>query len=74
MNDIDTSELSWDEWDELQRPTPDTTDFDKVVEAAISRRGFLSGLLAFGSGAAAMGLKTLTEWSFSPLAIARSLR
>ena len=55
MTDIDTSKLSWDEWDELQNPPPAETDFDRVVEAAISRRGFLGGVLAFGSAAAAMG-------------------
>ena len=33
MNDIDTSELTWDDWDELQRPAPETTDFDTVVAA-----------------------------------------
>ncbi len=27
MTDIDTSKLSWDEWDELQNPPPDETDF-----------------------------------------------
>jgi uncharacterized protein len=55
MTDIDTSKLSWDEWDELQNPPPAETDFDRVVEAAISRRGFLGGILAVGSAAAAMG-------------------
>jgi secreted PhoX family phosphatase len=55
MTDIDTSKLSWDAWDELQNPPPAETDFDRVVETAISRRGFLGGVLAFGSAAAAMG-------------------
>jgi hypothetical protein len=51
--------LSHDEWDELHRPAPETTDFDRVVEKAISRRGFLGGVLAFGSGAAVMGTSFL---------------
>ncbi len=55
MNDIDKRNLSWDEWDELHDPRPATSDFDRVVEEAISRRGFLGGALAFGSGAAVMG-------------------
>ncbi|MEO1537753.1 MAG: PhoX family phosphatase [Pseudomonadota bacterium] len=59
MKDIDKSELSWDEWDEFHDPRPEENDFDKVVETAISRRGFLGGVLAFGSGAAAMGTGTL---------------
>jgi secreted PhoX family phosphatase len=54
MTDIDTSKLSWDEWDELQNPPPAVTDFDRVVERAVSRRGFL-GVLAMGSAAVAMG-------------------
>lgn len=76
MNDIDTSELTWDDWDELQRPAPETTDFDTVVAAAVSRRGFLCGLVAIGSGAAAMGLfpgspahaQNASPLGFSPIA------
>ena len=82
--DIDTSELSWDEWDEVIRPTDETTDFDRVVEAGLSRRGFLGGLVAVGSGAAAMGLgtgasllnstsaqaQTAGRFAFSPVGIA----
>ncbi|MEM6900970.1 MAG: transcriptional initiation protein Tat, partial [Pseudomonadota bacterium] len=55
----ETYDLSWDEWDELQSPRSEETDFDEVVEVALSRRGFLSGVLAFGSGAAVMGTGTL---------------
>ena len=59
MKDIDTTDMSWDDWDELNDPRPASNDFDSVVEEAISRRGFLSGVLAFGSGAMAMGTGTL---------------
>ncbi|MFZ5962924.1 PhoX family protein [Thalassococcus sp. BH17M4-6] len=59
MNDNDTRHLSWDEWDELKSPRPEATDFDAVVDRALSRRGFLSGVLAFGSGAAVMGTASL---------------
>jgi len=55
MAEKDKAKLSWDEWDELQNPPPAETGFDRVVERAISRRGFLGGVLAFGSAAAAMG-------------------
>ncbi|TDK50186.1 PhoX family protein [Antarcticimicrobium luteum] len=55
MSDFDKTELSADEWDELTFPRPAENDFDRVVERAISRRGFLGGVLTFGSGAAAMG-------------------
>ncbi len=77
MSDVNKTDLSWDEWDELQRPAPETTDFDRVVEGALSRRGFLGGLLAFGSGAAAMGLMgstsaqaaTLSRFGFTPIPV-----
>ena len=51
----DLSHLSADDWDEIKFPRPDTNEFDDVVERALSRRGFLSGVVAFGSGAAVMG-------------------
>ena len=50
-----TRDLSADAWDELHFPRPEVQDFDRVVDRAISRRGFLGGALAFGSGAAVMG-------------------
>ncbi len=55
MTPKDIHNLSADEWDELNDPRPEGNDFDKVVDRAISRRGFLGGVLAFGSGAAVMG-------------------
>ncbi len=63
MTDIDRAELSADDWDELVNPRPEENDFDRVVESALSRRGFLSGLLVFGSGAAAMGAGLLNSTS-----------
>ncbi|MDR9395721.1 MAG: PhoX family phosphatase [Roseovarius sp.] len=55
MKDNDLNSMSADDWDELNFPRPKEQDFDRVVERAVSRRGFLSGVLAFGSGAAVMG-------------------
>ncbi|SEN78872.1 hypothetical protein SAMN04488003_13616 [Loktanella fryxellensis] len=55
----DLSNLSWDEFDETIRPAPATTDFDHVVSAAMSRRGFLRSLVVMGSGAAVMGAGSL---------------
>jgi uncharacterized protein len=46
---------SFDEFDEIVSPRPEETDFDRIVESALSRRGFLGGALAFGSAAAALG-------------------
>jgi len=58
MNKTDIKKLSADEWDEINFPRPEVQEFDRVVERAISRRGFL-GALAFGSGAAVMGASFL---------------
>ena len=59
MRDVVESELSADDWDEMKFPRPAGNAFDGVVERAISRRGFLGGALAFGSGAAVMGTAVL---------------
>ncbi len=48
-------DLSWDEFDERRDPRPKKNDFDQVVARAVSRRGFLGGVMAFGSGAAVFG-------------------
>ena len=63
MSKQDTSDLSWDEFDEIRDPRPDANAFDAVVDRAISRRGFLGGVLAFGSGAAALGGSLLSSTS-----------
>lgn len=59
MIDRKHTRLSADEWDELNFPRPEVQEFDRVVERAISRRGFLGGALAFGSGAAVFGTSML---------------
>ena len=58
MEDIPLHRLSFDEIDARRNLRPQEQEFDRVVASAISQRGFL-GVLAFGSGAAAMGLGTL---------------
>ncbi len=50
MNKPIDHDLSFDEIDEQIKPAPETTQFDKIVETAISRRGFMCGILAFGAG------------------------
>lgn len=42
-------EMTFDDYDEMINPSPEETEFDRVVEDSISRRGFLGGVLAFGS-------------------------
>ena len=59
MTQVDYDKLSFDDWDEQNFPRETEQDFDRVVESAISRRGFLTGILAFGSGAAVMGTSIL---------------
>ncbi|MEP2784742.1 MAG: PhoX family phosphatase [Pseudoruegeria sp.] len=63
MSQINYDELSFDDEDELKFPRPTTQGFDAVVERAVSRRGFLGGALAFGSGAAVMGTGLLSGTS-----------
>ena len=58
-NNLD--DLSFDEFDEVINPPPAETDFDRIVEAAINRRGFLGGALAFGSFAALGGAITVSS-------------
>lgn len=55
MKDLDLNTLSADDWDEANDPRPDETDFDRVVVSALTRRGFIGGALAMGSGASVMG-------------------
>jgi uncharacterized protein len=44
MSDRNHHELSADEWDEVNFPCPEVQEFDRVVEPAMSRRGFLTGV------------------------------
>lgn len=66
--------LSFDDWDEVQTPPPAVTDFDKVVDRAMSRRGFLGGIAMFGTAAFLMGTSALTparaasRLAFDPIA------
>ncbi len=52
FNPADTAphsfDLSFDAHDEVINPKPADCDFDGVVEGALSRRGFLNGVLTFG--------------------------
>ena len=52
MKPTEHEEISFDDFDEVVNPRPEENDFDRIVEAAVSRRGFMGGALAFGSFAA----------------------
>ncbi|MEM7268356.1 MAG: PhoX family phosphatase [Pseudomonadota bacterium] len=58
MSPYDKDEISFDDFDEIVNPRPEECDFDRIVEAAISRRGFLGGVMAFGSFAALNGVSS----------------
>ncbi|WP_136439851.1 PhoX family protein [Pacificoceanicola onchidii] len=63
MADHSLMDMSWDDFDEHRDPRPDNNEFDAIVDRAISRRGFLGGALAFGSGAAVFGTGLLSSTS-----------
>ena len=77
-----TDRFSFDAFDEARSPRPDSTDFDRIVargvqQQGLSRRGFLTGLLAFGSAATVMGtLKgsvaqaATARFAFTPIPVA----
>lgn len=49
MTNDNKENVSFDDFDEINFPRPEECDFDRIVESAISRRGFLGGVLALGS-------------------------
>ncbi|MCZ2723182.1 PhoX family phosphatase [Marinomonas sp. 15G1-11] len=53
-------EIGFDEFDEMVRPAPAVVDFDTITEAAMSRRSFLGGGVAFGASAFVMGSTALS--------------
>ncbi|MCV6584449.1 MAG: PhoX family phosphatase [Marinibacterium sp.] len=56
MTQENNGTLSFDDFDEKINPRPEDNDFDRIVETAISRRGLLGGVLAFGSVTALGGI------------------
>lgn len=53
-------DIPFDEFDEVYFPRRETCDFDDVVESAISRRGFLGGVLTMSTAAFLAGTSALT--------------
>ena len=60
---VESEEISFDEFDEINTPPPAETDFSELVEKAISRRGLLGAGIAFGTAALVMGTSSLTPVS-----------
>ncbi len=52
--------MSLDEFDEINRIPPETVDFDRVLDRAMSRRGFLGAGVAVGGAALVLGSTALT--------------
>ena len=50
MKNLD--DLSFDEFDEALNPRPEESDFDRVLDIALSRRDVFKSVIAFGSVAA----------------------
>jgi len=49
-------DLSFDAFDEVNSPRPEFSQFDEIVEAAISRRGFMKGIVSVGAAAFVTGV------------------
>ena len=60
-----SDEVSFDDFDEIINPRPEENDFDAIVEQAISRRGFLGGVMVMGSAAALGATTALTPGDVS---------
>jgi len=54
------TEQSFDEFDEINYPHPEISDFEKVVDRAMSRRALLGRGLGLGAAAFVMGTTALT--------------
>lgn len=53
--------IDFDAYDEINSPREETTDLDRVIESAISRRGFIGGTLTFGLGSFLVGTSVPTS-------------
>jgi len=53
---------SFDEFDEINDPRPEPTDFERITEKMMSRRAFLGGAAAVGATAAVLGTTALTPF------------
>lgn len=60
MPNLDYSDLSFDEFDELNDPRPEDSEFSGLAEKAMSRRGFLGTAASFGAAAFVLGTGALT--------------
>ena len=55
----DFNDMPFDDFDELNNPRSEESDFDRVLESAISRRGLLTGALTMSTAAFLTGTSAL---------------
>ena len=60
LPETELNDISFDAFDEIDNPRVDECEFDDVVEEALSRRGFLGGVIAFGTGTFLLATTGLT--------------
>jgi hypothetical protein len=61
MSEQKLTEISFDEFDELNNPPVETTDFDRIAARRYSRRAFVGGAAALGATAMFLGTSALTR-------------
>jgi len=76
MSEQKFHDLSFDDFDEIANPRPEYSEFDDVVDRAVSRRGFLAGVVSVGTASfltgTALGTGTASaagrRFGFTPVA------
>jgi len=68
MIEKNVKEMSFDEFDEMVNPPVETTEFEQLVDTAVSRRGFLGASIGMGASALVMGVTS----SFPMTALAKA--
>ena len=58
---IPLEDSAFDEFDEILYPRPATTDFDRVVEESLSRRGFLGAAISTGITSFAVSIPAMAK-------------
>ncbi|WP_169568285.1 PhoX family protein [Sneathiella limimaris] len=58
---IDREDLTFDEFDEIENPGPEQTDFEILTDKMLARRSFMKGGLALGLGSLVLGSTVLSS-------------
>jgi len=65
--------ISFDDFDETNSPRPNDNDFSKILDRAVSRRGFLKTGAAFGVSAFVTGGAATTAMAESATAMSKAM-